>query len=362
MLQLASGDAWGGQERSLSLLAEAFRARSDVALSALLLNEGRLADVLRALGVEVTVVPEVGHGFVSLVRRVRAWRRGRRFDVVHAHRYKELLLAALLRRRDERLVLTVHGLEPSEQLSRWQLARTWLPLAFARLRGARIVAVSEELQRRLARRLGTARVVRIPNPMPRAPEQPEPGAALRASLDIAAGVPLVGFVGRLETVKGPDRFVALAQRCARPAAFVVVGGGSLEATLRRDAAASAPGRLHFTGEVPDALPQLAGLDLLVLTSRHEGLPIVLLEAAACEIPVVAFGVGGVGEVLDGSAGARIVAPGDLDALARAVEAALDAPELARRAARAWAAEVRRRFAPEAVRDAYLALYRAPGGR
>ena len=109
-----------------------------------------------------------------------------------------------------------------------------------------------------------------------------------------------GFVGRLESVKGPDRFVHLAAHYRGDAGFVLIGTGSFERDLRgRVAAQGLSDRVAFMGEVPEATAYLRQFDLLVLPSRHEGFPMVLLEAAACEIPVVPFDVGGVREVLDG---------------------------------------------------------------
>ena len=93
ILHLASGDAWGGAERSLAHLAAAQRRSGPV--EALLFNEGRLASTLRAADVPVRIVPEQGHSLLELVRSVRAQVKAGGFDVVHAHRYKEIVIASL---------------------------------------------------------------------------------------------------------------------------------------------------------------------------------------------------------------------------------------------------------------------------
>jgi glycosyltransferase involved in cell wall biosynthesis len=359
VVHLASGDAWGGAERVLTLLAEGVNQQPGFSVEALLFNEGRLADVLRAGGVAVDVISEANHSFLGLALATRRWLERRAPDVVHAHRYKEILVAALaLAPRRRGLVVTVHGLEPSQQLARHRVALIWGTLIAGRLAGAELVTVSGELMRRLRRLLGSRRVVHIPNPMP--PPRPDGQAPdLRRRFGWDAAKSLVGFVGRLEHVKGPDIFVQIAAGCQTDAAFVFVGDGSLAGELaKRVTAAGLAKRVVFLGEVPDATPYIRQFDVLAIPSRHEGLPLVVLEAAAGEIPVVAFDVGGVREVLgDGGPATRLVRPGDQDAFRAELEALLRDRPRARSAAAEWAQAVRDRFSLATISSAYCSAYR-----
>jgi len=111
------------------------------------------------------------------------------------------------------------------------------------------------------------------------------------------------MVGSLTTEKDP----ALAQRAVAQvdnAVLRYVGAGPLEQELRE--AATSLGiseRVEFVGSVSDVVPHLEWADVLILTSRSEGLPGAILEASAAEVPTVAVDVGGVGEaVLDGVSG------------------------------------------------------------
>lgn len=358
VVHLASGDTWGGAERVIVELASQSRRDSHVDVEALLFNEGRLAGALRESKVPIHVIAESTHSFLSLVAATRRYLTVMGADVVHAHRYKEILAAAfavLVRRSG--LVVTVHGLEPRSQLTYRQLPRFWAPLLAARLVGARFVGVSGELTRRLVRRLGRQQVTHIPNPMPRVDGRPVP-PDLRTLLGWNSSRPIVGFVGRLEHVKGPDRFVEIAARCHRDIGFVLIGTGALDLDLRARVATTGLGdRIAFLDEVPEATGYLRQLDVLALPSRHEGLPMVLLEAAACEVPVVAFNVGGVGEVLDGGPAARLIRPGDEEGFLGAVEELVkDRAQVQREVAR-WARSVRARFSPAVVLSDYLAVYR-----
>jgi glycosyltransferase involved in cell wall biosynthesis len=356
ILHLASDDAWGGAERALLAIVDATRAQAGCEVRALLLNEGRLAQELRARGVAVTLLPERGLGLPRLVRALGRRLAEDRIDLVHAHRYKEILLGALcLPRRP--LLVTVHGLEPWRQAGLLASLRTWACLFAARLAGARFAAVSLELTRRLARWLGPGHVAHVPNPLA-LPVAGEPAPDLRARCGWPADRPLVGFVGRLETVKGPDRLLDVVPLAPRDCGFVLIGAGSLAASLaERVAAEGLAGRVALIGEVPDAARYLAQLDVLAMTSRHEGLPMVLLEAAAAALPVVAYDVGGIAEILDGGAAAQRIPDGDAAAFAAALGSVLAQRETSRAAAAAWGASLRDRFAAARTGAAYLRLYR-----
>jgi len=359
VVHVASGDGWGGAEKVVALLAEAVAVQPGCTVEALLFNEGRLAETLRGCGVPVHVIPESSHSFPGLVVATRRWLKGRNPEVVHAHRYKEILATVLaVAPRRYGFVSTVHGLEPSSQLKRSRVLLIWATLIAARLVGARFVTVSDELTRRLTRILGRRSVTRIPNPMPMiGSDEPQD---LRDRFGWDSSRPIVGFIGRLEFVKGPDIFTELAARTLTDAGFVLIGAGSLERELSaRVTAAGLTDRVVFLGQVPDATGYLRQFDVLALTSRHEGLPLVLLEAAASDVPVVAFDVGGVREVLGrGRPGARLVPPADQDAFRRAIEESLEHREQSRAGAARWAESVRTEFSLTAVSSAYCRLYRA----
>jgi glycosyltransferase involved in cell wall biosynthesis len=126
---------------------------------------------------------------------------------------------------------------------------------------------------------------------------------LRSIVGADADTVLVGVLGRLAEVKQPERAVAVFELLAErhpelQLAFIGDGTerGRLERRIRRGGDAVQQ-RVHLVGARPDVPAVLADLDALLLTSRAEGLPVALIEAAAAGIPVVAAPVGGVPEIV-----------------------------------------------------------------
>ncbi|HXD86138.1 MAG TPA: glycosyltransferase [Urbifossiella sp.] len=138
------------------------------------------------------------------------------------------------------------------------------------------------------------------------------------------------FVGNLYPVKGPDILLEACTALARqgiPFDLHIVGDGKLRGKLEQQARLGGiEHSVRFHGSIPhDQLPDwFRAADLLVLPSRSEGVPNVLLEAASCGIPFVASDVGGVAEVAHLGA-SRLVPPENPAALAEAIAAQIAAP-------------------------------------
>ena len=178
--------------------------------------------------------------------------------------------------------------------------------------------------------------------------------------ELAAGdAPTLLCVGRLEAVKGPDLLVEAFSRVHEmlpQAQLWLVGEGSqrelLESRVRELGLEGNARLLGQRGDVPDLL---AACDLLVLPSRGEGMPTILLEALAASRAVVATRVGAVPEVTSEGQHARLVAPGDIAALAGACVDLLRSRELRARYEHA-AAGVADRYRPERGAAELEALY------
>ena len=175
--------------------------------------------------------------------------------------------------------------------------------------------------------------------------------ARRAELDADADTVLVAASGLAHWRKAPDLFVRLARQVVdrhrgRDVRFVWIGGdhSSAEtASLRHDVAAAGLGRQFLlVPHVADPLEWFAAMDVFVLTAREDAFPLVCLESAAQDVPVVCFDNGGMPEFVGGTeqeCGAVVPYP-DLGAMADAVSAFVDDPQRRRRAGQAAGTRVR----------------------
>lgn len=189
-------------------------------------------------------------------------------------------------------------------------------------------------------------------------------AARRALVGDAAG-PVVVCVARLQAEKGIDELIeaTAALREELPGLrVVVVGGGPEEERLRALVAErGVEDAMLLLGRRSDVGELLAVADLFCLPSRHEGLPLSVLEAMTAGLPVVATAVGGLPSLLTDGEDGLLVAPRDPAALAAALRRALTDDDLARRIAAAGQALVSREHSLAAVARRYAELYRELAG-
>jgi glycosyltransferase involved in cell wall biosynthesis len=157
-------------------------------------------------------------------------------------------------------------------------------------------------------------------------------ARARAELGLAPEGTYAGWVGRLAREKGADVMLQALAHLAPEVRLCIIGDGAERAALERLAERlRIRERVRWHGVVPDAARVLGAFDVVVVSSRREGTPIVLLEAMAAGTPVVTTRVGGIPDVVS-PAEAMLVDADDPRGLAAAVAATLsDAAAAARRA-------------------------------
>jgi N-acetylglucosaminyldiphosphoundecaprenol N-acetyl-beta-D-mannosaminyltransferase len=176
---------------------------------------------------------------------------------------------------------------------------------------------------------------------------------------------VVGTLARLVEVKDVDLLLdtiaILAERVPDVRALIVGDGPERPRLEKETAKRGLAGRVEFPGHVRHVWPALAGLDVFVMTSRYEGLPISALEAMVMGLPVVATAVGGLTEVVDDGVTGFLVATGpDRSATAaalasRLVELLLD-PALRERMGEAGRDRVAARFSSQVAGRKMAAIY------
>lgn len=194
--------------------------------------------------------------------------------------------------------------------------------------------------------------------------------AARGALGFDPARRLVAQVGRLEPQKDYPTFLAAAARVAAmfpDVDFLAVGEGGLRDELAaRARTLGLDGRLRFTGVRHDVPILLAGVDVLALTSRWEGLPNVVIEAMAAGAVAVVTDVGGARELIEPDRTGLIVPAGDAEAVASALARVLADPAGAERMACAARRRIEAEFTIDATVRRTTAVYesllaRRPGG-
>jgi glycosyltransferase involved in cell wall biosynthesis len=347
----------GGAEAVVRALASAARERGRESWIAALLDDGAGHPFVEQARAEGTRVIEVRRGrrrYLAEARALGEALREQGADLVHTHVYHADGVGYLAARRARLpVVSTLHGYTGGALHNRFY---EWLDRKLL-ARFDAVVCVSEA-QRERMQRSGCAveKLAVVPNG--HASRPPLPRAEARARLGLGAGDVALGWIGRLSFEKGPDLFVeTLARLGPSGGRGILIGDGAERGRLEARARALGLGedRVRFAGFRGDAPSLLTAFDAIVISSRTEGLPVVLLEAMAAGTPVAAFAVGGVPDVLSDRSG--WLAPlGDVEALARALRALLGDPDQARARAREAAGILASRFGVERWLEQLDAVY------
>jgi glycosyltransferase involved in cell wall biosynthesis len=144
----------------------------------------------------------------------------------------------------------------------------------------------------------------------------------RKESGLGEDVPVIGVIGRLVWQKGFKYFIEAIPDVLKEfkeARFLLVGEGKLEDELKaKSRKLKLEDKIIFTGFMSDIKDVLASIDILVIPSLHEGLPVVLLESMAMMKSIVATNIEGVMEILENGVTGLLVPPRDIKALAEAI--------------------------------------------
>ncbi|MCC5827868.1 MAG: glycosyltransferase [Phycisphaeraceae bacterium] len=332
----------GGPDKTI-LLSAPFLAHTRYCLTAAYLHPPgdtgfeSIRGRAEALGSPLVSIPDRGPLDFRVLRRLIRLCRDLKVDIWHGHDYKTNFLGILVRCFHRmKLVTTLHG---------WVKHTRKTPLYYAIDRFSlrfydHVIAVSEDLYHE-ASRLGVpaSRLTLVHNAIDERTfnrQGPPADAPLRRQSGTPAGRLVVGAMGRLSPEKGFDTLIeAFGQVIAGGVdAELWIGGEGdmLESLRRRVSEAGLDDRVKLRGFVSNTKDFYEALDCFVLSSLREGLPNVILEAAAMRVPIVSTRIAGVGCMLTDGRNALMCDPGDTRALARSMSQMLADAALRRRLA------------------------------
>jgi L-malate glycosyltransferase len=361
---------YGGAERLLvDMVATVDRTRFNFEVAYVLRDQDALVPMIRSGGTPVHSLDAARNADLRWMAALRRLLVTGRFDVVHFHlpyaaAFGQLVVASLPRSTRPGVVYTEHSLWNRARLVNRVLLRGSMG------REERLVAVSQASYEALPAPLQLRATTVVHGVDLSASDsliarRAELRARLRAELVVDDDELLFLTVANLRPEKGYDVLLDAAKVIADrdlPIRIAAVGRGpSRDALHARHAEMGLGDRFQFLGQRDDVLRLLAGADAFVLASRHEGLPVALMEATSVGLPVVASRVGGIPQVLQDEVDALLVPPGDPGVLAQAMTRLASDPELRDRLGRR--ARLRSSMfdiaeATRAVGDIYLQVARS----
>lgn len=321
---VAMGDLWAGAEVQLLALMKYLIRLPGFEWSVILFNEGKLADELRKLPVLFTVIPEKDHSPITIAYRLAKMFHQIGPDIVHTHKYKDSILGSIVARcmGVPHVVRVVHGMpEPFRGLKNLKMAGYTLADRFVTSRLIdRVVAVSSDIEKVLAQTYGADRVVCVHNGIDlEAVHVTMQRSEKRKEWQIDDTTVLIGTVGRLVPVKGHAillEALRILRNLNQNVTLIFVGDGPLRGHLEAEVKRlGLKQSVRFAGHQEQSYDFINMMDIFVLPSLHEGIPMVLLEALALKRPIIASRVGGIPEVVSHGQSGMLVSPANADELA-----------------------------------------------
>ena len=357
-MHVISGDLWAGAEAMAYQLLSGLNQMKDIDLHLIILNQGRLEQSCRQLGINCYLLDERKHSALSIAGRAAWLARKIKPDIIHSHRYKENILAALIAGfcGSPGLVATQHGRTEGNKRAFNKIIVNRLNRSCLRWIFTESVAVSKDTADYLLETCGLkqGKLSIIPNgiKLPKPAQQPGRGETARPFI--------IGSAGRLFPVKRFDTFIEIARQVCQAkthACFVIAGEGpekeKLESLIARYGLGA---KVRLLGHVEDMQAFYNSLDLYINTSMHEGTPMSILEAMASGLPVIVFDVAGLKEIITTGSDGFAIPEGDNSLFASRIIEMLDQPDFLETLGEKARKKIINRYSTERMVEGYLRLY------
>lgn len=278
-----------------------------------------VAEEAKANQIDFVIFPCKGQFDLKLVSLLREYIKNNKVDIIHCHGYKSNFYG-LLSAKNKPLVSTNHN---------W-LTHHWRLKIYCFFDGLwmryfdRIVAVSDEIKKDMLRyRIPEKKIMVIDNGIDVGRFNREIATEnIKKEFGLNGNIKVIGTIGSLKVEKGHTYLLKVAKeviKSIKDVRFFIVGDGPLRKRLEDEAKdLGIKGNIIFTGLRNDVPELLSIMDIFVLPSIKEGLPIVLLEAMASKKPVIATKVGAVPKVIEDNKDGILVAPGNINELKEAM--------------------------------------------
>jgi glycosyltransferase involved in cell wall biosynthesis len=349
----------GGLERVVLDLISAGIGLGQRTSVACVSSRGSLAGEAEARGATVICAGKSPGLRLGAISRLKAMFEELQPDVVHSHQIGALFYAGPAARRARVPLVVVHSEHGKHYASR---LRTRILGRWASRHASRFFCVSNDIadEVRKYRIVDPAKIAVVQNGIDLSRFGAGREMDLRRDLGIPDDVPLVGTIGRLNEIKRQDvllRAFAALRQSVPTAHLLLVGDGPMRAELEQLAGELAIESVtHFVGYQPQPERYLPLMDIFALTSRSEGMPLVVLEAWAAGVPVITSAVGGLPEMLDAGKAGLLFPPRDHAALGRLLGDVLSDERTSSGLVAEGQSRVRARFSREHMAGEYQRHY------
>lgn len=328
IMHVIPGDMWAGAESQVYSTIRELSKKPDLEIIVVLFNEKELYKRLINENVIVYLIDENSNNGIIISYKIRSLLKKIRPHVLHVHEYKSHILtfiANLSAGSRSNIVRTLHGQTASPIGIKYIKTYTILHLENLLLRYLTdcIIAVSSDLEHLLKKKYKNTRICPINNAVQILPVNEINIEGTRSRLGIGVSTFWIGAVARLVNVKNLDMLIDVARilsdRKMCDFKISVFGEGPLEESLQQKINRyGLSNTVYLHGHCNNLLPILKSLDVFVLTSLNEGLPMSLLEAMSVGTTPVCTKVGGMQEVIEDKKCGFLINSGSAEKFAEAI--------------------------------------------
>ncbi|MHB8711794.1 MAG: glycosyltransferase family 4 protein [Trichloromonadaceae bacterium] len=324
-------------------------------------NLGPLADEIAELGIKIILLPQSKNktDYLSFLKIAKVL-SSEKVDLIHTHNTQPFIegtLGSLISGGKRSIIHTDHS-RPFPDKFRYMFAE-WLVSHFV----YKIVGVSKNTVKNLSKyeKISKKRLVLIENGVDRTKfKYTKKKEQLKKIIGISSDSIVLGVITRLESVKGVDYLIKAMPNVIQNypnAHLLVVGDGGEMKKLKAEVfnlnICHNVTFLGFRNDIPDILNIL---DIYILPSISEGLPMGLLEAMAVGCPIIASRVGGVPEILKHKDNALLVEPGRSEELATSIKQLIKSPSLRKRLSAKVSEDFDEKYSVKQMVDKYQELF------
>jgi len=315
VLHILSGDLWAGAEILTYSLIKNLKNQKNIAIRVVLFNNKTLYKKLKEEGIKIYLIDETKYNSpVSVLIKLLNIIRKTSPSIVHTHKYKETILSAFVfwGKTNIKLLQTVHGdIEPYKGIQNIKIKLYELiNYTILKYKFSLIIAVSKDLKKKIIekRKIKKNNIITIYNGI-QIPEK------IKTNINNKNKI-IIGSAGRFVLVKNYLFLIDIAKEVRekyKKIEFWLIGDGPEKQKILEKIFSD---NLQTNFKILPFSESISyfykNIDIYINTSKHEGLPLSILEALSYSVPVIAPKIGGLPEIIMNGIDGFLIEPSDLE--------------------------------------------------